>query len=49
MSEKAVGFDWKFGGYANLRHAAGCEKYTTLKKDRKNLKKNENTEKIEEK
>ena len=32
MSEKAVGFDWKRRKVLTLRHAAGCEKYTTLTK-----------------
>jgi hypothetical protein len=30
MSEKAVGFDWKKKKIPTLRHAAGCDKYTTL-------------------
>jgi hypothetical protein len=30
MSEKAVGTDWKNKNKYTLRHAAGCEKYTTL-------------------
>lgn len=32
MSEKAVGADWKKRIIYTLRHAAGCEKYTTMKK-----------------
>ena len=32
MSEKAVGADWKLSGKYTLRHSAGCDKYTTLKK-----------------
>ncbi len=32
MSEKAGGHDWKKKNIYNLRHAAGCEKYTTIKK-----------------
>ena len=31
MSEKAVGFDWLKKKIPTLRHAAGCDKYTTLK------------------
>lgn len=31
MSQKAVGFDWKRRSQYTLRHAAGCEKYTTIK------------------
>lgn len=31
MSEKAVGSDWKKRSKITLRHAAGCEKYTTIK------------------
>lgn len=31
MSEKAVGTDWKKSSIPTLRHAAGCEKYTTIK------------------
>lgn len=30
MSEKAVGTDWKRSSILTLRHAAGCEKYTTI-------------------
>lgn len=32
MSEKAVGADWKLSGKYTLRHSAGCDKYTSLKK-----------------
>lgn len=32
MSEKAVGADWKKRIIYTLRHSAGCEKYTTMKK-----------------
>ena len=32
MSEKAVGFDWKKRKIPTLRHAAGSEKYLTIKK-----------------
>ena len=32
MSEKAVGADWKLRSKYTLRHAAGAEKYRTLKK-----------------
>ena len=32
MSAKAVGFDWKKSSIPTLRHAAGSEKYTTIKK-----------------
>lgn len=31
MSEKATGNDWKKRSIYTLRHAAGCEKYTTIK------------------
>jgi len=30
MSEKTTGFDWKSKTKYTLRHAAGCEKYTTI-------------------
>jgi hypothetical protein len=30
MSEKTTGFDWKLKTKYTLRHAAGCEKYTTI-------------------
>ncbi len=32
MSEKATGYDWKKKNIYTLRHAAGCEKYRTIKK-----------------
>jgi len=32
MSEKAVGFDWLKKKVATLRHAAGCDKFTVIKK-----------------
>lgn len=32
MSEKAVGQDWKKKKIYTLRHATGCEKYTTIQK-----------------
>jgi hypothetical protein len=32
MSAKAVGTDWKKKNIPTLRHAAGCKKYTTIKK-----------------
>ena len=32
MSEKAVGSDWKFRSIYTLRHAAGADKYTNLKR-----------------
>jgi len=32
MSEKAVGNDWKRRSIYTLRHSAGCDKYTSLKK-----------------
>lgn len=32
MSDKAVGYDWKKPSKYTLRHAAGCAKYTTIKK-----------------
>ena len=31
MSEKAVGTDWKQSSIFTLRHAAGCQKYLTIK------------------
>ena len=31
MSEKTVGTDWKKSSIPTLRHAAGCDKYTTIK------------------
>jgi|SRR3990172_808725 len=31
MSEKATGYDWKRWTVPTLRHAAGCQKYTTIK------------------
>lgn len=31
MSEKATGFDWKSKKILTLRHAAGCEKFLTIK------------------
>ena len=31
MSEKATGWDWKKKNVYTLRHAAGCDKYTTIK------------------
>jgi len=31
MSEKAVGTDWKRKKVYTLRHATGCDKYTTIK------------------
>ena len=37
MSEKSVGMDWKLRSKYTLRHAAGAEKYTTLKKWEKRL------------
>jgi hypothetical protein len=30
MSEKAVGFDWLKKNTPTLRHATGCDKYTTI-------------------
>lgn len=30
MSEKTTGFDWKSKTKYTLRHAAGCDKYTTI-------------------
>lgn len=32
MSEKASGFDWKRRSLKTLRHAAGCAKFTTIRK-----------------
>ncbi len=34
MSDKAVGFDWRRRIIPTLRHAAGCEKFLTVKKPR---------------
>ncbi len=31
MSEKATGSDWKCSSFLTLRHAAGCERFTTIK------------------
>jgi len=31
MSEKASGYDWKKKKLLTLRHAAGCEKFLTIK------------------
>ena len=31
MSDKATGHDWKLKNTATLRHAAGCDKFTTIK------------------
>ena len=31
MSEKATGFDWKKSSIYTLRHATGCDKFTTIK------------------
>jgi alkylated DNA repair dioxygenase AlkB len=39
MSEKAVGNDWRSSSKHTLRHAAGCEKYLSLKKYQKNQEK----------
>jgi hypothetical protein len=30
MSEKAVGTDWKSSSLLTLRHATGCEEFTTI-------------------
>lgn len=35
MSEKAVGQDWKKRSQLTLRHSAGCDKYTKVKKSKK--------------
>jgi alkylated DNA repair dioxygenase AlkB len=35
MSEKAVGTDWKHSSKYTLRHAAGCEKFLTIKKKKR--------------
>lgn len=35
MSSKSVGWDWKSSSFPTLRHAAGCEKFTTIKKKSK--------------
>jgi hypothetical protein len=48
MSEKAVGSDWKKRIIYTLRHAAGCEKYISMKKWKKN-KVTETKKKAEEK
>ena len=34
MSEKATGHDWKCSSFLTLRHAAGCERFTTIKPKR---------------
>ena len=34
MSNKATGFDWKIKNILTIRHAAGCEKYTTINKNK---------------
>ena len=43
MSEKTTGYDWKTSSICTLRHAAGCDKYTTISepkpKNAKNTKK----------
>jgi len=44
MSEKATGFDWKKKVIPTLRHAAGSEKFTTIKE-----KKKKKTKKVEDK
>eukprot|EP00484_Ammonia_sp_Unknown_P030229 CAMPEP_0197031150 /NCGR_PEP_ID=MMETSP1384-20130603/10237_1 /TAXON_ID=29189 /ORGANISM="Ammonia sp." /LENGTH=331 /DNA_ID=CAMNT_0042460639 /DNA_START=69 /DNA_END=1064 /DNA_ORIENTATION=- len=36
MSEKATGFDWKKSSVLTLRHAAGAEKYLTIKEKKRN-------------
>jgi len=40
MSEKAVGNDWRKQKIPTLRHAAGCNKYTTIKLKKVKQKKN---------
>ena len=45
MSEKAVGADWKLRSKYTLRHAAGAEKYRSLKKWQKREEKKKNKEK----
>ena len=47
MSEKAVGADWKKRTIYTLRHAAGCEKYRSMKKwivKKSDIKQRENNE-----
>ena len=41
MSEKAVGMDWKLRSKYTLRHSAGAEKFTSLKKWEKRLQERE--------
>jgi hypothetical protein len=41
MSEKAVGTDWKSKKILTLRHAAGCDKFTTVVEKVKKVKKTE--------
>ena len=37
MSEKAVGFDWLKKKEGTLRHAAGCDKFTVIKEEKKKI------------
>jgi len=45
MSEKATGFDWKKKIIPTLRHAAGSEKFTTIKEKKKKKSKKESKKK----
>ena len=38
MSEKATGYDWKKSSIYTLRHAAGADKYLTIKQKKKKMK-----------
>ena len=42
MSEKATGNDWKKSSILTLRHAAGCQKYLTIKTNTRNRRNNGN-------
>lgn len=46
MSEKATGFDWKKRSIMTLRHAAGCETYTTIKEKKKTMTTAENAQEL---
>ena len=45
MSSKAVGTDWKKSSIPTLRHAAGCEKYISMKVFEKRVAKKEEIKK----
>ncbi len=42
MSEKATGNDWKKSSILTLRHAAGCQKFLTIKTNTRNRRNNRN-------